>query len=227
MTSDIPFIDKRLAEAARYALMRRLLPAIRHNIAGSLQPVGMMAAMLERRMQAAAPDLVQLGKTSQSLNTLSREAVATVLRLMNWLAPRDSDLATVNSAVDEALAMMATELSFRGFSVVNQIANLQTSLPRSIVRGVFTASLMALTDQANGAAEVVVSAELTHDGELLLQISLEHGGTADLAGMEGRMQSYRVVEWDDVRALANEEDVGFSHDPNRVQLRYLLPANLN
>ena len=151
MSSDIPFLKERLAEAARYALMRRLLPAIRHGIAGTLQPIGMMSAMLERRMKAAAPDLAQLGKNTQALNTLFREAAATSLSLMTWLAPRDNDLVAVNSAVEESLGLMSTQLSFRGFSIDNETARLQMQLPRGILHSVFTASLIALTDVVEGA----------------------------------------------------------------------------
>ena len=155
MPSNIPFLNERLAEAARYALMRRLLPAIRHNIAGSLQPIGMMSAMLERRMKAEAPDLALLGKNTQALTVLSREAAATSLSLMTWLAPRDNDLVDVNSAVEESLGLMSTELSFRGFSIDNQTAHLRMQLPRGLLRSVFTASLIALTDAAETAASVV------------------------------------------------------------------------
>ena len=219
MTSENPFLTDRLLEAARYALMRRLLPAIRHNIAGSLQPVGMMAAMLERRMQAAAPDLVQLGKSSQSLNTLSREAVATSLNLMNWLAPKDNDPVAVNGAIDESLALVATDLSFRGFSVVNQTSDMQTSLPRGIFRSVFIASLLALTDRADGAANVVISGEST-GSQTRLKILLEPGGRAEVAGMGTHAQADRSIGWDDVQALANAEGVALSHEARCVQLRY-------
>lgn len=224
MSSDIPFLNERLAEAARYALMRRLLPAICHNIAGSLQPIGMMAAMLERRMQAAAPDLAQLGKSSQALNTLSREAVATSLNLMNWLAPRDNDLVAVNGAIEESLRLVTTELSFRGFSVINQTADMQTSLPRGILRSVFTASLIALTDRVEGAAKVVVSAELT-DSQTQLKITLKPGGTAELAGLGGRTQIYRSLDWEDVQELAKAEGVSLSYDANCAQLRYRTPVD--
>ena len=45
----------RLAEGPRYALLRRLAPAIRHDMAGSLQPISMVAAMLEKRLQKPDP----------------------------------------------------------------------------------------------------------------------------------------------------------------------------
>ena len=219
MTSNTPFLNHRMVEAARYAVMRRLLPAIRHNIAGSLQPVGMMAAMLERRTQAAVPDLVQLGNSSQALKTLAREAVATSLNLMDWLAPKDNDLVALNGAVEESLGMIATELSFRGFAVINQTSGMQASLPLGIFRSVFTASLIALTDRVENAADVVVTAESTSSWTQLT-ITLVPGGRTGLVGMGVRLPTYRCIDWDDVQALANAEGVSLSHDSNCARLRY-------
>lgn len=219
MSSEIPFLKERLAEAARYALMRRLLPAIRHNIAGTLQPIGMMSAMLERRMKVASPDLAVLGKSTQALTALSREAAATSLGLMTWLAPRDNDLVAVNSAVEESLDLMSTELSFRGFSVVNQTADVLTELPKGILRSVFTAGLIALTDSVEGAASVVVSATV-EAGDIRLKITLEPGGTAELVAMGNRMPTYRALQWADVQAVADAEGVSLKYAPDCVQLHY-------
>lgn len=223
MSSDIPFLKERLAEAARYALMRRLLPAIRHNLAGSLQPIGMMSAMLERRIKSAVPDLAQLGKNTQALATLSREAAATSVNLMAWLGPRDNDPVAVSSAVEESLGLMSTELSFRGFSVVNQTADVLAELPKGMLRSVFTASLIALTDSAENAASVVVSAtgeagEAGEAGGTRLKIALEPGGMAEFAAMGARMTSYRTLQWTDVQALADAEGVHLKYASGFVQL---------
>lgn len=217
--SPLPFLNERLAEAARYALMRRLLPAIRHNIAGTLQPVGMMSALLERRIKAATPDLVQLAKSAQALNTLSREAAATSLNLMTWLAPKDNDLVALNSAIQESLGLVNTELSFRGFAVVNQTCEVETLLPKGILRNAFTASLIALTDSADSAASVVVSAEASA-GPTRLTISLEPGGSPELADMGNRLANYRALQWADVQAIADAEGVQLDYSSRCVKLSY-------
>ena len=222
-SSTIPFLNERLAEAARYALMRRLLPAIRHNIAGTLQPIGMMSAMLERRIKAATPDLAQLGKSAQGLSTLSREAAAVSLNLMTWLAPKDNDLVVINSALEECLDLMTTELSFRGFSVDNRTTEVEAVLPRGILRSVFTASLIALTDSVDSAASVVVSAE-GETGNIRLTISLEPGGASELAAMGSRMPIYRALQWADVQAIAEAEGVRLDYAADCVQLHYLAPS---
>ncbi len=219
MSSEIPHLKERLAEAARYALMRRLLPAIRHNLAGTLQPIGMMSAMLERRIKAAAPDMAQLAKNTQALSTLSREAAATSLNLMTWLAPKDNELIAVNSAVEESLGLMATELSFRGFSLDNQATEAVAKLPKGMLRSVFTASLIVLTDTFEPPAGVVVSVEGEAAGTLL-RITIAAAVPNEGVTGGNRMPTYRALQWADVQALADAEGVHMEHAPDFVQLRY-------
>ena len=43
------------ADAARYALLRRLAPSIRHHLVVNLQPIGMIYEVLDRRLRAPRP----------------------------------------------------------------------------------------------------------------------------------------------------------------------------
>ena len=47
-------------EAARYALLRRLAFAIRHDMMADLQPITMTGEVLERRLASPQPELGQL-----------------------------------------------------------------------------------------------------------------------------------------------------------------------
>ena len=219
MSSEITHLKERLAEAARYALMRRLLPAIRHNLAGTLQPIGMMSAMLERRIKGAAPDMDQLAKNTQALTTLSREAAATSLNLMTWLAPKDNELVAVNSAIEESLGLMATELSFRGFSLDNQATQAVAKLPKGMLRSVFTASLIALTDAFDPPAVVVVSEE-TEAGDTWLCITTAPAVSNELLTGGNQMPTYRALQWADVQALADAEGVHIEYAAGFVKMKY-------
>ena len=75
------------AEGPRYALLRRLAPALRHQMAGGFQPVTMMAAIIEKRLQAAAPDLPALARTSKDVRQLAITATRASLDLIGWIAP--------------------------------------------------------------------------------------------------------------------------------------------
>ena len=219
MSSEMPTLKERLAEAARYALMRRLLPAIRHNLVGTLQPIGMMSAMLERRLKGAVPDVAQLTKNTQALAALSQEAAATSLNLMTWLEPKDNERVAVNSAIEESLGLMATELAFCGFSLDNQAVEAVAKLPRGMLRSVFTASLIALTDAFETPARVVVSVE-SEDGNPRLCITMQAAASNELLAGDSRMPIYRALQWADVLALADAEDVQVDHAADFVRLKY-------
>lgn len=216
MSGDILVLKERLAEAARYALLRRLAPAIRHNMAGSLQPIGMIAAMLERRLQAAAPDFAKLGKNASDIGELSREAASACMNLMTWLSPRERDLVPLNSGLTEALQLLATELSFRGFTLVNETTNVDTQVNRGTLRSLAMASLTALTDATADPARVVLRAQRL-EGETLLCIEL---AVTEGERVPNSLQAYRRLGWDDVQALADAEGIGLLHAENRVELRF-------
>lgn len=209
-------LKERLAEAARYALLRRLAPALRHNIAGTLQPISMMAAMLEKRLQKPEPDMPALAKNSAALSGLSRDAARTCMNLMSWLAPKDNGREPLGPCLEDAVGLVATELSFRGFGVVNETAGVQAVLPRSVVRNAFLAALIALTDRADTPATILLTAS-QNDDEVVLGIAL---APAEGESMPGGAVVYRELQWDDAQALAEVESVALSYGADRAELRY-------
>ena len=211
-------LKERLAEAARYALLRRLAPALRHNMAGSLQPIGMMSSMLEKRLQKPEPDLPALARSSAALNTLSREGAAACMALTAWLAPNDNEQVAFDACLEQALGLVNTELSFKGLTLVNETGGLTVQLPRGVVCHVVMAALIALADVAVAPANIVLTAEQLGD-ELLIAITVvaTHGETMPIG-----MTSYRGLHWDDVQALAEAESVLLAGGAECAELRYRL-----
>ena len=206
---------ERLVEAARYALLRRLAPALRHNMAGSLQPIAMMAALLEKRLLKPSPDLQTLAKYSSSLGTTSREASALCMSLMSWMTPKNNDLTELGTGLAEAVALVTTELSFRGFNLVNETQGVQAKVAPGVVRDVFIAALIALTDTAVAPADVRVTTAAS-DGQLLIEIAIvQTQGEA----LPGAISSYRDLQWPDVQVLADAESVVLTHTAERAELR--------
>lgn len=210
-----PLMGDRLVEAARYALLRRLAPALRHNMAGSLQPLAMMAALLEKRLQKPNPDLPALAKNSGSLGALSREAAASCMGLMGWMAPKNNDAVALDAGIAEAVGLVATELSFKGYSVVNNTQGVDAKVAPGTVRSVFMAALIALTDIGAAPANVLVAAA-NNGGELLISITLV---AVDGETMPGNIAAYRDFEWADVQVLADAESVVLIHGADQVELR--------
>ncbi len=211
------FLKERLAEAARYALLRRMAPALRHDMAGALQPISMMAAMLEKRLQKPAPDMAALGKNGSAINTLAREAAASCMSLMTWLAPRDDVPVAVGACIAESLGLVATELSFRSINLVNEVGEDSGTVLLTRIRGVFMAGLLALTDECDAPAQVHLSAHAAGGGTVVsMRLSPTDG--EPMAG--GSPLAYRKLDWDDVQALADAQGVTLSQGDGRLELRF-------
>ncbi|MES2685271.1 MAG: hypothetical protein V4706_00535 [Pseudomonadota bacterium] len=213
--------ELRLEESARYALLRRVAPALRHHLAGTLQPIGMVAAIMDRRLQAAEPDLTVIRDSSKSIGTLTRAASGASMGLMTWLAPKGTSLGPLHATVEECVGMLTTDLAFRGFSVSNTIETSDMATSVIALRSVFTAALIALTDAALAPASIVISSQAA-DGQLrvVISVSSEPGAVAP-----EEPQSYRKLGWDDVQALATAEQVGLSHEADRAEMRFTAAEN--
>lgn len=210
---------ERLAEAARYALLRRLAPAIRHDMAGALQPISMVAVLLEKRLQKPVPDLAVIGKNVHDINTLAREASSACMQLMSWMAPKQDVSVAIHEGVQEAIALVATELSFQGITLVNDTAGVAATLPVSVLRGLFMASLLALTDTHPGPTTVVLGAAV-EAGHTVLTLTLTAATGADSDESMTALAAYRALDWDDVRALAAVGSAGLVLGSGRVELRF-------
>lgn len=202
-------------EAARYAVLRRMGSAIRHQIAGSLQPVSMLASMLERRAQAASPDMDALRRNCGEMSSLSRSASSECVALMGWLAPHEGESVPVGQGVEDCLHLLATELSFRGFAVVDAAQGAQALVSRQALRSLLPAALMALTDAAARPGPVRITAG-TDAGAAVVQLSLQEAETAEASTPA---KAYRPLGWGDVHALARAEGVQVEHDGRSVALR--------
>ena len=210
--------DDLAVEAARYALLRRIAPAIRHHMAGTLQPIGMITAIMERSLQAATPDMAVLRDNCKSISTLSRTAAGASMTLISWVAPRETNVVRLEAGVEECLGMLSTDLAFRGFTLVNKVIATDVSVSQVALRTLFTASLIALTDAALAPASVLVTSELTGDTVRVCICATPEEGASAAEDPSG----YRNLGWDDVDALASAEQVRVSHGINRVELGFVL-----
>jgi hypothetical protein len=204
------------AEAARYALLRRLAPAIRHHLVGELQPIGMIATMLDRRLQSDAPNLTHLRENSAALGQLSRTAASTSMNLMSWLAPKNAAVTPLDSGVLDCLSLLTTEFRFRGLAIVNDVTALPVQLNLMALRSVLPAALLALSDQQAGPADLVLTAHVV-DAGVVLSIRRR---PAERSAESPPSNDYRALTWDDVAALAQAESVGFTPSADAVELRF-------
>jgi len=198
----------RLAEAARYALLRRLAPSMRHHLVVNLQPIGMIYEVMERRLRAPQPDLREVNDSAHKINGFARAALDSCLDVVSWLAPEPEAVSTVDEGTSECLGLLATSLAFRGYAVRNETGSVPGQVGRSAIRNVLTAAIMLMSDEIPPAAELVLSAQASPAG-LLLTLTLRP--TDGDKGFSTETQ-YRKLEWADLEALAAAESVELTRE---------------
>ena len=206
-----------LSEAARYALLRRLAPTIRHHLVGEFQPISMIATMLDRRLQSDVPNLSHLRENSAALGKLARNSANTCKNLMSWLAPKAGATTRLDSGVAECLSLLTAEFRFRGFVIVNETAEIAVEVTTAALRSVLPAALLALSDQQAGPVDLVLKAGVVSGG-VVLSITQR---SAERSAENSPSSDYRALTWIDVAALAQAESVGFAQSAGTVQLTFL------
>jgi hypothetical protein len=206
------------AEAARYALLRRLAPSMRHHLVVNLQPIGMIYEVMDRRLRAAEPDLAEVHDSAHKINGFARAALASCLDVVTWLAPEEEALTTAADGVRECFGLLATSLTFRGYALRNEVSAVPGQVRRSAMRNVLTAALLHATDENSPPAELVLSAE-PDAGALVLVLTLRP--TDGERGFSPE-PPYRALQWSDVEALAAAESVDLSRN-GRQKMRLSIP----
>jgi hypothetical protein len=205
-------------EAARYALLRRLAPSMRHHLVVNLQPIGMIYEVMDRRLRAPQPDLADVHQSAHKINGFARAALNSCLDVVTWLAPEEEMLTTASEGVRECLGLLATSLTFRGYALRNEVPPVPGQVKRSAVRNVLTAAMIHVTDENPPPADIVLNAEPT-PAALVLALTLRptqgDQGFSTEAG-------YRRLDWSDVEALAEAESVELKRE-GRQRLQLAIP----
>lgn len=205
------------AEAARYALLRRLAPSMRHHLVVNLQPIGMIYEVMERRLRGPAPDLAHVHDSASKINGFAKAALNSCLDVVSWLQPDDTVAVAVDEAVRECTALLATSLSFRGYALRNQVTGTPGMVKRSGIRSLLSGLLVHCTDHAQAPADL----ELTCKAEAAVaRVSVRVRRTEGDKGFAGEA-NYRKLLWSDLQALAGADGVELSREGERYDL--LLP----
>ncbi len=201
-------LNDRLAEAANYAVLRRLMPVLRHDVAGAMQPVRMLLMVLERRVQAPEPDLPAITKNITSVSSLTKQATSDCIGALEWIGSSQDAHVSLRSGVDEAIKLLAMELSANGLELVNGIADDSAAAPQSFLRSVLMGALLAFCDQRTQGSTLQVTysdADSHQSGQLRLEMLPEDAGKSP-ASLD-IVRKYRLIDWPDVQAMARSFNV--------------------
>lgn len=211
----MPPIPSAAAESARYALLRRLAPSMRHHLVVNLQPIGMIYEVMDRRLRAPVPDLAHVQESAGKINGFARSALAACIDVVSWLAPDDAAQSTVQEGARECSALLATSLSFRGYALRNQVEELAKPVGRAPLRALLSAVLLYCTDHTEAPAELVITAQAQPDAARIVVHTRRTGGDKGLGGEA----NYRKLEWGDIEALAVADGVSVRRSGDEVELR--------
>jgi len=181
---------------------------MRHHLVVNLQPIGMIYEVLDRRLRAPQPNFAEVHDGAHKINGFARAALDACLDIVTWLAPDASAVSTVADGVKECLGLLTTSLTFRGFAVRNECAELTGEVNRSAIRNVLTAALIHLTDHNPAPADLVLSVEATEAAAVFTLTLRPSEGEAGFPSEP----SYRALEASDLQALASAESVQLARE---------------
>jgi hypothetical protein len=204
------------AEAARYALLRRLAPSFRHHLVVNLQPIGMIYEVMERRLRAPTPDLAHVQDSATKINGFAKAALASCLDVVGWLTPDETVTTGVDDGARECAALLATSLSFRGYALRNEVQPLAGKVRRSAIRNLLSGVLVHCTDDRPSPADLVLASRAEADAALL---SVAVRPTQGDRGMAPEA-NYRKITWADLQALAAAEGVQLAREGDGMVLRF-------
>lgn len=207
-------------EAARYAVLRRLAPCLRHHMVRPLQPIGLIYGVMHHKLSVAQPDLQSVREEAEKINEFAKAALEECMDMGTWLAPEPGVLTGVAAGVKECVGLLATMLHFCGFRLVNEVDELPVQVLRDALRMVLGGALMALTDALDEPATVTIGAQAL-PGQVQVSLRIDPIG-------EGRLDryddGYRRLLWADVQALAQAERVALVRQGRQVMLRFAVES---
>ena len=204
------------AESARYGVLRRLGPVLKHDMVVNLQAISMMAEVLNARLERGNPSPAEFQANISKLNRLARGAVASCLNVAAWIEPGEEQGVRLSQGVQECLALLATNFNFRGFSVSVEVPDTDFQVWRIALRNLLVASLVSLTDAASGPCNVLVKADIHGN---IAEITVNVTPSEDAADALPFEPSYRQLDWTDVQALAAAESVELVRGPDEIVMR--------
>lgn len=196
-TDDTRNVHAWRADAARYHIMRRLVPSVNHKLAGSMQPITMLSSLLARHMQRDVTDPVAMGKHLADMQQACKDAIATRTDTLAWFQP-SQQLTSIATGAAQCTNLLTADFAMRGCSIDNQTRDGRTVVPQDSVRTMLSAALFGILDDA--AAPVAV----------LLQDTAPRRGAAP--GV--------VASWTPLNASALEQkqdNIGHALRPDDVQ----------
>ena len=208
-------------EAARYAVLRRLAPCLRHQMVRPLQPISLIYGVMHHKLAAAQPDLTSVRLEAEKINQFAKAAIDECMNMGAWLSPEPGVLISMEAGVMECVGLTATMLHFGGFRLINEVKAMPVMVLRDAVRTVLSAALFALTDSMTEPAGLIIRATIdaASTSEVMLSVQVSPSGEGKVDRYD---DGYRLLTWDDVQALASAAQVKLARQAQLVTMRFAI-----
>lgn len=203
-------------ESARHVVLRRLAPALKHDMVVNLQAVSMMAEMLNARLERTGPQAADLQASVAKLNRLARDAVVTCLRVSSWIEPGEDDTVVLQAGVLECVDLMSGSLNFRGFRLLSEVPPTEFEVCRGALRTLLAGSLITLADTAGSPAELQVRSQVSAHQAVVTISCVPEGADAPKPLVD---PTGPRIEWNDLVALAEAESGELLRTGDQVTIR--------
>jgi hypothetical protein len=205
-----------LARAAQHDILRRLTPALRHDMVVHLQSLGLMAEALNARIERRAVAADDIASSVSRLNRLSRQAAARCLEVCTWMDPGEDDTIVLRDGVSEVVQLLSTSLDFRGLALRTELGDGDFDVTRSALRFLLAAAILTLADAAPAPGEVVVRTEQSsRHGVVAVEYQPQPEGNFTQLHEPGETP----LSWLEVQALATQHGVDLLRNGQAIILR--------
>jgi len=193
---------------ARYSLLQRVAPLLRHNILGNFHPLGLLAELVLRHLNASNDAKAKdFALKLQDQTRVTRDAT---LSLFSWLSDEEKSPTNAGQELATCIELVSAEFAMRGIALEASI-DVDAWVQARAIREVFLGSLLAVTDQDFPPQEVRVRAVA---GVTAVEITIDAKGSTLPEGAMG----YRITE-SDVQSLAELNSCHLMRSGTRTTLR--------
>jgi hypothetical protein len=203
-------------ESARHIVLRRLGPALKHDMVVNLQAISMLAEMMNARLEKSGANAADLQVNIAKLNRLARDAVTTCLRVSSWIDPGEDDTVTLHHGVQECVALMSGSLNFRGFTLINEVPQTEFEVCRGALRTLLAGSLLTLADTVPATGDLQIRSQVSSQETVVTISWVQTDGEAPKPPLDPAAPR---VDWSELQALADAEGAELFRTGHQVTMR--------
>ncbi|MEO8542019.1 MAG: hypothetical protein ABI434_00475 [Burkholderiaceae bacterium] len=188
-----------------------------HKMAGSMQPVAMLAGMMARRLNREQPDIQVLVQNVTDMQLACKAAVVVRNEVLGWFHSSEHKKISIADSVAQCVGLLSVEFALNGCTIDNQTAPLRADVEQASVRSLLTATLFAVLDNAVGPMAVRLRAKAGKSRETGLIVSWTPLASAREPS-PGTLN--HEIGWDGVQAIADQDGVRLLRTPAQVVMQF-------